>query len=70
MRYLARASCPEHVEGVEGCPLGKISCQCGVFLYTGTSREVNEMNPFPAKDSPTQGVFPDHLAERLQTRLQ
>ncbi len=52
------------------CALQKISCQCGVFLYTGTSREVKSVDPFPAKNLPTQGVSPDHLAERVQTRLQ
>ncbi len=67
---LLYALCSTWPEPVEGCALQKISCQCGVFLYTGTSREVKSVDPFPAKDLPTQGVSPDYLAERVQTRLQ
>jgi hypothetical protein len=33
-------------------------------LYTGTSREVKSVDPFPAKDLPTQDVFSDHIAKR------
>jgi hypothetical protein len=43
----------------------KMSCQCGFFLYTGTSHKVKSIDPFSAKDS---GVFPDHLAERGKER--
>jgi hypothetical protein len=64
------APCATWPEPVAGCALQKISCQCEVFLYTGTSREVKSVDPFPAKDLPTQGVSPDHLAECVQTRLQ
>jgi hypothetical protein len=64
------APCIAWFEPVEGRALRKTSCQCGVFLYTGTSREVKSVDPFPAKNLPTQGVSPDHLAERVQTRLQ